>query len=61
VNSYTGLGLSTDQINNTKKLCIIGEEYVKNSLFLDIYRYRSRSEIDEELEIIRKTVEYFTK
>jgi len=36
-----------------KKSCIVGESFVKESLFLDIHRWRSRSEIKYELELIR--------
>lgn len=39
-----------------KKKCIIGEEFVKNSVFLDIHRWRTKSEIKEELEILSKTM-----
>ncbi len=39
-----------------KQLCINGEQYVKESLFLDIHRWRSQNEINEELAIINKTL-----
>ena len=39
-----------------KKKCTNGENYVKIGLFLDIHRWRSKSEINEELDIIHKTV-----
>lgn len=38
-----------------KKRCVNGEEYVKNSIFLDIHRWRTKSEINEELEILNCT------
>jgi perosamine synthetase len=41
--------------------CKNGEEYVKNGLFLDIHRWRSKSEIKEELNIIKKTLESMKK
>jgi perosamine synthetase len=40
-----------------KKPCKNGEEYVKNGIFLDIHRWRSKSEIKEELSIINRTLE----
>jgi perosamine synthetase len=38
-----------------KRKCIVGEEFVKESLFIDIHRWRSKKEIDDELNIIEKT------
>jgi len=38
-----------------KKKCVNAEDFVKNSFFLDIHRWRSKSEIDEELNILNKT------
>lgn len=38
-----------------KKPRMIAEEFVKTSLFLDIHRWRTKSEISEELEILNKT------
>ena len=42
-----------------KKLCIHGEQFVKESLFIDIHRWRTRDEIKHELEIIKKTLSQF--
>jgi len=39
-----------------KKKCLVGENFVKNSIFLDIHRWRNREEINEELRIINKTL-----
>jgi len=39
-----------------KQICVNGEQYVKESLFLDIHRWRSQNEINEELDIINKTL-----
>jgi len=44
-----------------KNKCVIGEEFVKNSLFIDIHRWRTRSEIKEELSIIYKTLDELSK
>ena len=44
-----------------KIACKNGEEYVKNGLFLDIHRWRSKSEIKEELNILKKTLESMKK
>ena len=44
-----------------KNKCAIGEEFVKNSLFIDIHRWRTRSEIKEELSIIYKTLDELSK
>jgi len=38
---------------------INSENFIKNSFFLDIHRWRSKSEIDEELEILDKTSQQF--
>lgn len=38
-----------------KNQCVEGENFVKNSIFLDIHRWRSKKEIDEELSILEKT------
>jgi hypothetical protein len=38
-----------------KKPCATAEEFVKTSLFLDIHRWRTKSEINEELGILNKT------
>ena len=35
-----------------KKKCIVGEELVKNIIFIDIHRWRTRNEINEELSLI---------
>jgi len=43
-----------------KKKCTQGEEFVKNSLFLDIHRWRTRDEINEELDIMKKTLKSFS-
>jgi len=42
-----------------KKKCVVGEQFVKNSLFLDIHRWRSRDEMNEELAIIKRTLQEF--
>jgi hypothetical protein len=39
-----------------KQKCSTGEEFVKKSIFLDIHRWRTKSEIDEELLILEKTI-----
>lgn len=44
-----------------KKKCIIGEEFVKNSIFLDIHRWRTRTEIKEELDILSSTIHAMKK
>jgi len=38
------------------KPCINGEQFVKDSLFIDIHRWRTKDEIKNELEIIHKTL-----
>jgi len=42
-----------------RKKCVVGEQFVKNSLFLDIHRWRSRNEINEELAIMKRTLQEF--
>jgi len=37
-----------------KKLCI-AENFIKNSFFIDIHRWRTQLEINEELDILHKT------
>ncbi len=44
-----------------KKKCIIGEDFVKHSLFIDIHRWRSKDEINEELQIMRDTLKKFVR
>ena len=44
-----------------KKRCPVGEEFVKNSLFIDIHRWRTKDEIKEELQIIKNTLMEFDK
>lgn len=44
-----------------KKRCDTGENFTKISLFLDIHRWRTRDEIDQELEIMNKTLKSFDK
>ncbi|MBI3622783.1 DegT/DnrJ/EryC1/StrS family aminotransferase [Candidatus Pacearchaeota archaeon] len=44
-----------------KEKCINGEDFVRNSLFIDIHRWRSREEINEELQILHDTVKQFNK
>ena len=39
-----------------KKRCNVGENFVKESIFLDIHRWRSISEIKEELQILQNTI-----
>ena len=36
--------------------CVVGEDYVKKSIFLDIHRWRARSEIKEEIRILKNTL-----
>ena len=38
-----------------KKKSKIAEDFVRNSFFLDIHRWRSKNEIDEELKILHNT------
>ena len=38
-----------------KNNALVAEDFIKNSLFLDIHRWRSQLEIDEELKILEKT------
>jgi hypothetical protein len=38
---------------------INAEDFIKNSFFLDIHRWRSKSEIDEEINILHKTSQQF--
>ena len=38
-----------------KKKSIVAEDFVKTSFFLDIHRWRTQTEIDEELRILHKT------
>ena len=38
-----------------KNKAVNAEDFIKNSFFLDIHRWRSRTEIDEELNILKKT------
>jgi perosamine synthetase len=44
-----------------KKICSNSESFVKNSIFLDIHRWRTRSQIDEELEILIQSSKNFYK
>jgi perosamine synthetase len=44
-----------------KKKCQNGEQYLSESIFLDIHRWRSKSEIIEELNIIEKTLSLKSK
>ena len=44
-----------------KKKCSVGEKFVNNSFFIDIHRWRSKEEIDEELHILKNTLKEFTK
>ena len=39
-----------------KKKCIIGEDFVKNTIFIDIHRWRTRNEINEELSLINNVL-----
>ncbi len=43
-----------------KKKCLVSEEFIKSSLFMDIHRWRSQDEIDEELSIINKAFKKFS-
>ena len=38
-----------------KKNCNNAEDFIRNSFFLDIHRWRTQTEIDEELRILHKT------
>ena len=42
-----------------KNKAVNAEDFIKNSFFLDIHRWRSRAEIDEELNILKKTSQQF--
>jgi len=42
-----------------KNEAVNAEDFIKNSFFLDIHRWRSRTEIDEELNILKKTSQQF--
>lgn len=44
-----------------KKPCQNGEEYVKNGMFLDIHRWRSKTDIEDELNIMHRTLESLKK
>ena len=44
-----------------KKKCTVGEDFVKHSLFIDIHRWRSQKEINEELQILNKTLKEFVR
>jgi len=44
-----------------KNKCTVGEEFVKKSFFIDIHRWRSRNEINEELKILHDTFKQFHK
>jgi len=44
-----------------KKKCIVGEDFVNNSLFIDIHRWRTREEIKKELEILHDTIHQFSR
>ena len=44
-----------------RKKCLVGEQFVKNSLFLDIHRWRSGIEINEELVILKRTLQEFER
>lgn len=55
-------GYKTTQYNiplyrkyRSKKNAMNAEDFVKNSFFLDIHRWRTQTEIDEELKILHKT------
>ncbi len=41
--------------------CINGEQFVKESLFIDIHRWRTKDEIKHELEILHKTLSTLKK
>ena len=42
-----------------KKNAVTAEDFIKNSFFLDIHRWRTKNEIDEELKIIHDTSNSF--
>ena len=44
-----------------KKQCIVGEDFVHHSLFIDIHRWRSKEEIDEELRILKDTLKEYNR
>ena len=63
-----GAGYKTVQYNiplyrkyAPKKKCVAGEDFVKASLFIDIHRWRSHDEINEELQILRDTLKEFVR
>jgi len=37
-----------------KQKCLVGENFVKTSLFIDIHRWRTRNEIIEELSLMNE-------
>ncbi len=39
-----------------KKKLQIAEDFIRNSFFLDIHRWRTKNEIDEELKILHRTI-----
>ena len=43
-----------------KKKCVVGEDFIKHSLFIDIHRWRTKEEINEELAIMENTAREFT-
>lgn len=56
-------GYKTTQYNipfykkySPKNKSLNAENFVKNSFFLDIHRWRTQNEIDEELKILQKTI-----
>lgn len=44
-----------------KKKCIVGEDFVTQSLFIDIHRWRTKEEIDNELHILKNTLREFSR
>ena len=42
-----------------KVKCKVGEEFVKHSLFMDIHRWRTLEEIQEEIRILKDTLKEF--
>ena len=63
-----GSGYKTTQYNvplyrkfRPKKKLYFAEDFIKNSFFLDIHRWRTQKEIDEELKILEITSQQINK
>lgn len=44
-----------------KNICTNAEKFTETSLWMDIHRFREKDEIKEEIEILNKTINEFTK